>query len=399
MEHDRMTILIVEDDPGNIILLENCLNKPGFKTVVSDDGEDAVKQAGHVRPDLILMDVMMPGIDGFETCRILKSDEKTRDIPVIFLTALSNIKDKIKGFEAGGVDFISKPFQIQEVLARVKTHLTICKLRSQLERANKNLENKVSERATELAEANRELRKAKETAEAESMAKTEFLANLSHELRTHFSPVIGFTELLMATNLDAEQSSFLVNIQGPARRLLKRTDDLIELSRIEAGAVSPSDHVFDPGSLLTSVFGQIAPDARAKHLELKHYINSDVPKLIQGDPDLVQKILIRISENAVKFTEKGEISLKIFKEKQDNIMIWLGFSVQDTGIGISGDYQKKMFPDFSRAGSSKTRQYRGMGLMIVQRMVRLLDGEIRVKSEQGKGTLFEVILPFPYSEG
>jgi len=172
MQEDRTTkqgkILVVDDTPANIKLMVDHLSQEGYKTLVAEDGESAIEQVAFVKPDLILLDVMMPGIDGFETCRRLKEDATTRDIPVIFMTALSDTENKVKAFSIGAVDYVTKPIQHKEVLSRVSAHLTIRNLQKSLEDANTNLEQKVSERTAELKDAMGELQELKNQLQEEN---------------------------------------------------------------------------------------------------------------------------------------------------------------------------------------------------------------------------------------
>ena len=139
-DHKNAKILIVDDTQANIDILFRFLNRQGFKVIIAHDGQSAIKKAQFIQPDLILLDIMMPGIDGFETCQRLQADEQTRKIPVIFMTALSEVRDKVRGFEAGAVDYVTKPLEHLEVLARIKTHLTISRLQQALQRKNTELE-------------------------------------------------------------------------------------------------------------------------------------------------------------------------------------------------------------------------------------------------------------------
>ncbi len=158
MEEDHNgTILIVDDTPTNLEVLQDMLSDAGYELLNAIDGESAIKQAKYANPELILLDVMMPGIDGFETCRRLKENEETREIPVIFMTALSDPSDKIRGFEQGGVDYVTKPLHHGEVLARVNTHISLRRLQRELQAANTQLENRVTERTFELAQSNKDL--------------------------------------------------------------------------------------------------------------------------------------------------------------------------------------------------------------------------------------------------
>ncbi len=201
------TILIVDDTPANISVLLEALEQHGYKVLVARDGDSALEQAGYARPDLILLDVMMPGIDGFETCRRLKQADETQGIPVIFMTALAETEDKVRGFAAGGVDYVTKPFQQEEVMARVRTHLTLERLRHRLATANERLEQQVAERTAELSEANHtleqtlnEVRTLKDRLAAENVYLQEEIKS-SHD----FDEIIGESELLRATLRKVEQ--------------------------------------------------------------------------------------------------------------------------------------------------------------------------------------------------
>jgi DNA-binding response OmpR family regulator len=166
MTEEKDTILIVDDSPTNLGVLFDYLRNSGFKVLVAEDGEGALQRAGYARPDIILLDVLMPGLDGFETCRRLKANEETKNIPVIFMTALSDTVDKLKGFEAGAVDYVTKPVEVAEVLARIRTHLTLRNLQKQLQTANNTLTEKLQEldrTNVELQRRNTELQEALNT--------------------------------------------------------------------------------------------------------------------------------------------------------------------------------------------------------------------------------------------
>ena len=159
-EEKLASVLIVDDTPANLDVLQDMLASSGYEMLIAINGESALKQAEYAGPDIILLDVMMPGINGFETCRRLKQQESTREIPVIFMTALSDTADKVQGFEVGGVDYVTKPLQHEEVLARIETHLTLRNLQRELQLLNEDLERRVKERTAEVSEAYDKLHKA-----------------------------------------------------------------------------------------------------------------------------------------------------------------------------------------------------------------------------------------------
>jgi DNA-binding response OmpR family regulator len=199
IEPQQETLLIVDDVPANVSVLLEFLTEAGFKVLVAKEGKAAIKKAEQARPDLVLLDVMMPGMDGFNVCQILKSKENTKDIPIIFMTALADTVDKVKGFSLGAVDYITKPFQQEEVLARVTNHLKMRKLQKQLEAHALELEERNlqhQQARVEAEQARNEAEQARNEAEVANRAKSTFLANMSHELRTPLNAIIGYSEML-----------------------------------------------------------------------------------------------------------------------------------------------------------------------------------------------------------
>ncbi len=418
MQEGKKKILIVEDERYHIHVLLDIL-KPDYRVSVSKDGEDALQKAASSNPpDLILLDIIMPGMSGYEVCKQLKANEKTSDIPVIFISSLSEVSDIVKGFSLGGMDYITKPFQSDEVLARVRTHLAMRDMQMRLEdqnirlvheigerekaqadlhKANEELEMRVAQRTAQLAEANKELEKAKEMAESASRAKTEFLSRISHELRTPLSPIVGMTDLLlMSENLEAQQREFLTTVQDSAQHLSELIDGLIELTQLESEDAEPITQAFSPAMLLESVAENLSFEADAKDLELTYHTDSDIPDSLTGDPDRVEKILMKLGGNAVKFTEKGKIHISAgIAEKRENEMI-VQFSVKDTGIGIPSEKLAHLFEDFTQADGSSTREYggMGMGLTLVKRMVTLMHGRLWAESTEGEGSTFHLELTF-----
>lgn len=405
-------ILVVDDTPENLRLLSRMLIQNGYKVRPASNGTLALGYVRSTLPDLILLDIKMPGMDGYEVCREIKADEQTKDVPIIFISALDDTANKIRAFNTGGVDYVTKPFQVEEVLARVETHIALQNVKNMLEeqntrlqqeiadrrnaehelqKARKELEVRVEQRTAELAKVNKELEKAKLAAEAASRAKSEFLANVSHELKTPLNPIIGMTELLLKnTVLDSKQREFAGCALDSALDLLKIIQDLIELSHIEAEGIKPAESPFSLDSLLQSAFSHLTSEAQAKNLKLTSQTDPDVPNLITGDPELLMKILIRIGDNAVKFTEKGEVRISVTKESEKGVSVLLCFSISDTGIGIQADLLDKLFRDFTQADGSSTRKYGGMGLglTMARRLVSHLGGRIWAKSEPGQGSTF-----------
>lgn len=211
---EQSTVLIVDDTPTNLEVLHELLDGNGYEVLVAIDGESAFNQAAYAQPDIILLDIMMPGWDGFETCRRLKSEEKTRSIPIIFMTALSEIQDKVRGFELGGVDYITKPLQHEEVLARVHTHITLRRLQKTLQDTNTILEERVHERTARLARLNEVYEKFVPREFIRYLGKESILDvalgdQVQQEMTVFFSDVHGWTSL--AENHTPEENFDFIN--------------------------------------------------------------------------------------------------------------------------------------------------------------------------------------------
>lgn len=224
-------ILIVDDTLPNLKVLSEMLNEEGYYVRGAPNGPAALIMINARLPDLVLLDIRMPGMGGYEVCRKLKADQKTSDIPVIFISALEQVAQKVEGFRAGGVDYITKPFKAEEVLARVKLHLSIRKFQNQIEMQNIQLQQEIAERKR----AEKESELAREAAEKANKVKSDFLANMSHEIRPPMNAIMGFTTLTLKTDLSREQQNYLHKIKKASDSLLDIINDILDFSKIEAG--------------------------------------------------------------------------------------------------------------------------------------------------------------------
>ncbi len=384
-------IFIVDDALPNLRLLSDMLKKEAYSVRGSPNGHTALIMINAQLPDLILLDIRMPEMDGYEVCRQLKANEKTSDIPVIFISALDHAAQKVEGFRAGCVDYISKPFKTEEVLARVKNHLSIRKFQKQIEMQNIQLQQEIAERKR----AEKESECSREAAEKANKIKSDFLANMFHEIRTPMNAIMGFTILTLKTDISREQRNYLRKIKKASDALLDIINDTLDFSKIEAGKLKIGEMPFRMKELLEDISDMFSSQAVQKGIRLSISLSPKVPEGLIGDPGRIRQVLVNLTSNAVKFTLTGEIAINITcaKETADDAM--LSFKIRDTGIGISEADIHKIFSPFSQADASSTRKYggTGLGLAICREIAALMGGSIQAESKSGRGSTFTFTAP------
>jgi signal transduction histidine kinase len=378
MTSERGNILIVDDTLESLQVLADTLSQQGYKVRGAAKGKMALRTARSSPPDLILLDIKMPEMSGYEVCERLKADEQTREIPVIFISALEEAIDKVKAFKLGGVDYIAKPFQVEEVLARIEHQLTIQRLSKQLRWQNQQLQEEIVER-----------KKAEEDAAAANRAKSEFLANMSHELRTPLNAILGFTQVMNRNpQLEPEQREYLDIINRSGEHLLDLINDILDLSKIEAGALYLHEKNFDLYRLLDNLEELFQIQAEQKNLDLVFTIAPDVPQYIKTDEQKLRSCLLNLISNGIKFTTYGSVSLVV--ERCEALDSYLEFSVSDTGLGMKPEELESLFDAFVQTSAGlASAEGTGLGLAITKKFVQLMGGEITVNSVFGEGTTFQ----------
>jgi two-component system, sensor histidine kinase and response regulator len=366
-------ILIVDDTPANLRLLSAMLRHEGHEVRMAITGTAALKTIQVELPDLILLDINMPQINGYEICEQLKTSEQTCEIPVIFLSAFDGAIDKVKAFQAGGADYVSKPFQVEEVLIRVRQQLELQHMKRDLQAAE--------------ARALRALDQEKEL----SRLKSEFISILSHDFRTPLTSIRGFADLLRyaddyAALSATTQDRYFDKIDAAIEHLLNLLDKILFVSNHDPESIFCQPVPTDLKLFCQNLIETLQPNL-SDHTIRMICQNESLEAAV--DPMLLQQILTNLLSNAVKYSPTaGEIDLVL--ECQED---WNQFQVRDRGMGIPADSLPHVFDMFYRCDNVGHIQGRGLGLAAVKKCVEIHQGEIFVESEFGSGTIFTVRLP------
>ena len=370
------SILVIEDNPSNLSVLFNLLNEGNFEVLVALDGESALQSAAESRPDLILLDVMLTGIDGFETCRRLKASRATQDIPVIFMTAMTGTAEKIKGFNLGAVDYITKPFEPEEVMSRVRTHLLIRHLQNDLQAKNADL----------LASLDREREL--------NQLKSRFISIASHEFRTPLSSIRfsnnllkRYSQVISEKDIAEEMAEELESIDAALEQMTETLDEVLTLSKSEAGQFPFFPMALNLFELCHGIVERFKLMADDGHDIVYRSDVKELPACV--DPKLLENILSNLLSNAIKYSPNGGEILVQLRRGNGTVLL----SVEDQGIGISEDACQRVFEAFYRAPNAKDIHGTGLGLSIVKQFVELHGGTIDVQSSLHKGSRFLLTLP------
>lgn len=362
-------ILVIDDEPTQRMLSREALEQRGYRVEEAENGEAGLTLAAELKPALILLDVMMPGMDGFEVCRRVRQDPALHRTPVVIVTALEDWESIEIGFQAGATDFIAKPIVWPLLGYRLQF-------------------------ALRAAEMETDLVLARDDAERASTAKSVLLANMGHELRTPLNAIIGFSEYLRdqaeTRGDDAQSIEFLDDIRFSGKRLLSTINDILEMANLEAGRVELDESTIDLSNLLAGVVEKYHPGAAEKGVTLDAD-GTQQEILVNGDYDVLRRAIGRIVSNAVKFTASGGIRISTLKDPSGRVEI----SVTDSGVGMTEAEVIAIFEPFRQADNSLSREQEGSGLGVplAKALLKLHDGELAIKSEPAVGTTVSIILP------
>jgi signal transduction histidine kinase len=400
-------ILIVDDRSENLFSLEVILSDENYLCVRASSGEQALKILLSEQDfAIILMDVQMPKMDGFETVELIRQDEKLQNIPIIFLTAsMDNSVQIFKGYLAGAVDYMIKPFSPVILKAKVAVFVDLYKKNQELLIQKNELEQLIQNITTqkqienELIEGKSKAEKARQKAEESVKIKSAFLANMSHEIRTPVNSIIGFSDLLFKRKLGEEEREYVKIIKSAGENLLTIIDDLLDMSKIEAGMMTFEENHFSVKEAFKSLHIILTEKAKEKNLELVFSSDTDVPDVLFGDRRRLTQIIINLTGNAIKFTEKGRVEMHAKVQESNDEKVLIKFSVTDTGIGISQNKMEHIFDRFWQGDSNTIREYggTGLGLSIAKQLVELQGGTLSVESELMKGSVFSFCIPYKKS--
>lgn len=361
-EENNQTIMVVDDIPDNLIILQEILHRRGYRVRAFRDGALALKGAGQSAPDLILLDIMMPKMDGFEVCRGLKENEMTRDIPVIFISGLDDMESKVRAFSEGGVDYVTKPFQTEEIVSRIRTHLSIRSLQRQLKEHNENLEHLVALRTRELEEANRRILEV-------DRLKDDFLNMISHEIRTPANGIIGIGTMILEQVGESEDEQMLAALfQQSTDRLSRLIDDATLIMDMDALVGEDSKlNLREIKNSLESLFPDIVIE----------FVGEDSPEMIvfQADGALLLKAFEIVIALILSFSRASD-SIRIEEKIEDRSVL---LRVELDHIHLAAEDAKEFFRLESPVRGASNAQRLGLSPVVAQKILTAFGGDLRLE--------------------
>lgn len=404
---DKVNILIVDDRPDNLLALEAILEPLGENLVRANSGEEALRELLLRDFAVILLDVQMPGMSGLETAQYIKSRERSKSIPILFLTAINEEESYVfKAYEVGAVDYLFKPFDPEILRSKVAVFVDLWRKQAQIQKQEERIRESDTRElelrhrtalletearsAEELAKVNGELQRRQYELERAITARSRFYASMSHELRTPINAVLGYSTLMLDGiygPLNEKQREGLERTHRAAKHLLELVNDVLDLSKIEAGKIELAMQPVQFPSLVEDLFVTVAPFAAENKTELDLRMEGP-PVTIVSDPRRVRQVLLNLVSNAIKFGAGKPVRVVSRATAEGGVQV----EVTDSGEGIPTEDMSRIFDEFVQLGESQ-QPGTGLGLSISRRLVELLGGKLELESEVGKGSSFRVTLP------
>jgi signal transduction histidine kinase len=379
MAGDRKKIIVVDDNPENLNVLKNTM-KELYMVYPCPSAAQMFELLEHVQPELILLDVEMPEMNGYEAIKKLKSDNKYKEIPVIFLTSMTGAQSELEGLGYGAVDYIRKPFIAPLLMQRIRTQLSIQKQQAEIKHL---LDLKTEE--VKMREA------AELEAENASQAKSDFLSHMSHEIRSPLNAVIGMINIANEEKTVEGIKVYLEKAGNAAKHVLGVINDILDMSKIEANKLELSDSEFDFTKMMTNIVDVTGIKAQEKHIQIVTDMSKDIPSIVICDELRLAQVITNLMTNAIKFTpDNGKVQLNAQKLEEKDDEVTVRIEVVDPGIGISPEQQSKLFSAYNQADRTIAKQFggTGLGLAISKRIIELMQGKIWIESELGQGAKF-----------
>lgn len=375
-------ILIVDDIGENLQVLGNILSKEGFDTSFALNGKLALSVIEETLPDLILLDIAMPVMDGFEVCRILKSSERTREIPIIFLTAKTEVDNMVHGFSLGADDYVTKPFNTLELLARVKAHIELKKSKDTILEQNKELSNLVNQ----LSKSNEELNKL-------NASKDKFFSIIAHDLKGPVGNLNSFLNFMTDQSDKISKEEFqkdLILLQSSSKKIKDLLENLLTWSRSQRGDIQYNPDNFDLQRLIQSNMLLFESSVNNKKISLLNKVQSGIAGYF--DYEMIKTVFRNLISNAIKYTNTNG-SITISSRELDT---FIEITIEDTGTGMNYSMSQNLFridvKHFSTDGTNGEKGT-GLGLILCKEFIDKHGGKIWVESEEGKGSKFKFTIP------
>ncbi|PKQ63787.1 hypothetical protein BZG02_07100 [Labilibaculum filiforme] len=387
-ENPKINILAVDDNPKNIQVLGSILRDAGYSIGFAYDGQQALtilEESPNF--DLVLLDINMPIMNGLEACVAMRKNEILKEIPVIFLTALNDTKDVIAGFEAGGQDYVTKPFSSNEILSRVKTHVELKRSKDQLKKVNQWLEEKVEERTQALQESHLKLEKAYQELKVLDQSKSDFLAMISHQINTPLNGILGFIDILKNELTDPHMQEMFSYLEVSANRLDSFAKVSLKITELKTKQLALDKREVNIDNLLKSSTEHLIEKLNTKNINI-HFEESTNNKFINGDIGLLEFSVESILDNAIKYSPNGStIQVKIDTDQKQTRISFI-----DQGIGFDSETIKNLFALFSQ-GPEYSDQNKGLDLALVRLIMDAHHGEIEATNNKDKGANVSLIFP------